>query len=458
MKRPVPLSINNASDATETNAPELSKKSRLGAALPSGSADQEPPPADVNDVDTTRDAPPMEVEEEETTPVDEEVPEEATEEDEWLGEGWLVPKGVVDDAVAAAKAAAAAQWDGKLTKLEAALEKCGEEGAPGSLEMIPKKDLTLKAIEEIININDVEGASYTSLFARREKTSKDKAQKRVRPKLKELIEEVKERKSVELEKAELEAQLSLELAAVEALPDDEPNITAQRSVLVCAYLMSGVNPKVLTTSNDQTSGNVDQLVIATKETGVDLMAQDDGEFFENTKDNKVLRVISTLERALNARPPKEVIDAVVGRIRFKRLAPRTDDAACAALAADVKSRAISFAAQGAESAAKVTAVLPPFPKRDAATLEVRQAENSAWSVAPAAEQANVCWGVQYDSYALGNAAPLQKWPKWLGRPTIVADPLTEMEGVPLTTIKPMDVLAKKLVRGEKVKKGRGDEV
>ena len=65
-------------------------------------------------------------------------------------EGWLSPKDVVDDAVAAARAAANAQCDGESTLLQAALAKCGEEGAPGSLEMIPKKDLTLKKIQEII--------------------------------------------------------------------------------------------------------------------------------------------------------------------------------------------------------------------------------------------------------------------------------------------------------------------
>ena len=221
MKRPVPLSINNASDATETNAPELSKKSRLGAALPSGSADQEPPPADVNDVNTTRDAPPMEVEEEETTPVAEEVPEEATEENKLLDEGWLSPKGVVDDAVAAARAARAAQWDGKLTKLNAALEKCGEKGAEDSLEKIPKKSLTQQHIIDIINIEDVEGADYASLFPDRKKMTKVNAQRKVRPKLEQLIKEARENRSLALEKAEFEAQLNLELVAFEALPDSD---------------------------------------------------------------------------------------------------------------------------------------------------------------------------------------------------------------------------------------------
>ena len=109
----------------------------------------------------------------------------------------------------------------------------------------------------------------------------------------------------------------------------------------------------------------------------------DGDDLLGTKENTVLRVAYALERALNARPPQEVVEAVLGRIRSSKHAPRTDDAASAALEADMISRASSFAAQGAESAAKVTAALPPFPKRDAATLEVRKAEERAWSAAPA---------------------------------------------------------------------------
>lgn len=236
MKRPVLLSINNASDATETDAPELSKKPRRSHTPSSGAADQEPGDGPENfDVDTTRDAPPMEVEEEETTPVDEEVPEEATEEDR-LDEGWLSKKCDVDDAVAAAKAAAAAQWDGKLTKLEAALEKCGEEGAPGSLEMIPKQDLKVKAIEEIINIKEVKGASYRSLFAGKEKTSAAKAQPRVRPTLVKLLKEAKGRKSVELERAELDARVDLEFAAIEALSEDTPDVTISVATSECTRL------------------------------------------------------------------------------------------------------------------------------------------------------------------------------------------------------------------------------
>ena len=175
----------------------------------------------------------------------------------------------------------------------------------------------------------------------------------------------------------------------------------------------------------------------------------DGDDLLGTKENTVLRVAYALERALNARPPQEVVEAVLGRIRSSKHAPRTDDAASAALEADMISRASSFAAQGAESAAKVTAALPPFPKRDAATLEVRKAEERAWSAAPAAARASVHFGVQYDSYALGTKAPLQRWPEWRGRPTIVAHPQSELDGVALTTTKPWDALAKSLVIGER---------
>ena len=187
---------------------------------------------------------------------------------------------------------------------------------------------------------------------------------------------------------------------------------------------------------------------------MELVTEIDGDALENTKDNRVLRVISTLEETLNALPPQEVIDAVLERIRLEKHAPRANEEGCAALEADLRSNAISFAARDAASATKVTVDLPPFPTRDPPTLTRRREEYEKWTGAPAAQQANVCWGVQYDSYALGTAAPLQKWPKLRGRPTLVADPLTKIEGGELTTIKPMDVLAWKLVRGEKSMKGK----
>ena len=240
MKRKAALSNNNASDATETDASQLSKKRRLGdTPQPSGAADQKPPPADGNDVDTTTsdEAPPMEVEEEETTPVAEEVPEEATEEDKRLDEGWLSPKDVVDDDAAAARAAAAAKSDGKLTKLRAALVACGMEGAPGSLEMIPSSQLTKKKIQNIIDIKEVDGASYGRLFAKgAKKTSKEKAQLLVRPKLKELINDATNNRSIEIARAELEARVNAEYAACEALPDDTSDVTISVATSECIRL------------------------------------------------------------------------------------------------------------------------------------------------------------------------------------------------------------------------------
>lgn len=173
----------------------------------------------------------------------------------------------------------------------------------------------------------------------------------------------------------------------------------------------------------------------------------DGDDLLGTKENTVLRVAYALERALNARPPQEVVEAVLGRIRSSKHAPRTDDAACAALEADLRSRTSSFVARGAAFAAKVTPDLPPFPTRDARTLELLQAENRAWSAAPPAKQAAVWSGLAFDSHVLGTSAPLQKWPKLRGRPTIVG-------GVELGTIKEMGALAKMLVHGEKSEKGK----
>ena len=453
MKRKAALSNNNASDATETDASQLSKKRRLGdTPQPSGAADQKPPPADGNDVDTTTsdEAPPMEVEEEETEPVAEEVPEEATEEEKRAAEGWLSPKSDVDDAVAAAKAAAAAQSDGELTKLRAALAKCGEEGAPGSLEKIPMKDLTLKKITDIIDIKGVVGATYSALYNKGEKTSKKKAHGRVRPKLKELLKGATENKTVALEKAEVETRLRFELAAVEALPDDEPDVTTLRSLLACGSLLENASSGCLTVCGDGESGTVDRLVVATRKAGVEVVGWVDGVALENTNKNNVLRVAYSLERALNALPPQEVVKAVIDRLKLLKYAPRVDKAGCAELATTIRDAATGFAARGPKSAAKVTVDLPSFPTRDPATLTRRREEYEKWTGAPAAQQAAVWSGVSLDSYALGTAAPLQKWPKYGGRPTIVG-------GVELATIKPMDVLAKKLAHGEKCEKGRAGE-
>ena len=449
MRPPLSPTSNNVKRASEKGASQTSKKQRLGdTPLPSGAADQKPP-ADGNDVDTTTrdEAPPMEVEEEDTKPVAEEVPEEATEEDKLLDEGWLSPKGVVDDAVAAAKAAANAQSDGILTKLNAALEKCGTEGEPGSLELIPKKELKKATIDEIINIKEVDGASYASLFAKGARTSIVKAQSLVRPKLKELLKEATENKSVALEKAEVEARLGLELAAVKALSDDEPDVTTLRSLLACGSLLDNASSDCLTTSKDKTSGNVDRIVNAMREAGVELVGSIDGDALENTNENRVLCVISSLEAKIAAEPPETVARAVIARIGKVKHAPRTDDAARAALEADLRSRTSSFVARGAAFAAKVTPDLPPFPTRDARTLELLQAENRAWSAAPPAKQAAVWSGLAFDSHVLGTSAPLQKWPKLRGRPTIVG-------GVELGTIKEMGALAKMLVHGEKSEKGK----
>jgi hypothetical protein len=226
------------------------------------------------------------------------------------------------------------------------------------------------------------------------------------------------------------------------------------SVHACALMMAEASSDCLTSSKDRESGNVDHLVIALKEAGLELAARIDGEQFKGTSENIVLCVAYSLQRALAARPPQEVVEAVIGRIKSLKHAPRANKAGCAELEASLRREARSFAALDAASAEKVTADLPELPKRDAATVAEREQEYNKWTGAPAAEQANVCWGVQYDSYALGATAPLQKWPNLRGRPTLVAHPLTKIEGVELGKIKEMDVLAKMLRDGEKKVEGK----
>ena len=154
-------------------------------------------------------------------------------------------------------------------------------------------------------------------------------------------------------------------------------------------LMADATEDCLTTSLHQDSGNVDQLVIAMRKAKVELVSKIDGVVLENTIKNNVLRVAYSVERALNARPPQEVIDAVLGRIRSLKHAPRTNKTACAALATTLIDNARSFAAQDAASAGKVTIKLGDFPIIDDATLEQREHEYNKWTAATPAGRADV---------------------------------------------------------------------
>ena len=75
--------------------------------------------------------------------------------------------------------------------------------------------------------------------------------------------------------------------------------------------------------------------------------------------------------------------------------------------------------RGPADTSRCRAVACTTSTRDPATLALRQAENSAWSAAPPAKQANVYLRLPYDSYVFGTTAPPQQWPEWQGRPTIV---------------------------------------
>ena len=178
---------------------------------------------------------------------------------------------------------------------------------------------------------------------------------------------------------------------------------------------------------------------------------------DQSRKSLVAAAVVSLDAAIAARPPKEVAKALVGRIRSVKHAPRANEAGCAALEASLRREARSFAVQDAASAEKVTPDLPPFPTRAAAAVALRETENLAWSAAPAAARAAVWSGLAFDSHALGTAAPLQEWPKLRGRPTLVAHPLTVVDGVELATVKSIGALAKKLVHGEKSEKGKAGE-
>ncbi|CAH0379808.1 unnamed protein product [Pelagomonas calceolata] len=446
MRPPLSPTSNNAKRASETAASQPWKKQRLGdTPLPSGAADQEPPPKDVaprekpekNDVEMTRgDARPMELVVEEGKPVgaEDEAEEEAqVDADEArAARGWLSNGDTVDAKVAEAVAALAKDNAPKKKHIEDTLE------ALPALEALVGNGLTKTECRDFCtkwNLPQQSGAI-------------GKIPEKLRTKLEKKQKEMVVQQKLDGERAVLETTLHLEHAAFDALPDsDKKGVVGQRSLLVLALLMAGASSDCLKKGKDQISGNVNHLVIALREAGVELANG-------GTNEATVLRAVSSLEAKIAELPPEIVASAVVERTRLAKHAARTNGAACAALATTIRDAATGFAAQGAASAAKMSVTLPDFPIIDDATLERRTAQNVKWSNAPPADLANVRLGTRYDSHVLGATAPPKDWPKWRGRPTIVADPLTKIEGVELTTIKPMGALAKKLLHGEKSEKGK----
>ena len=215
-------------------------------------------------------------------------------------------------------------------------------------------------------------------------------------------------------------------------------------------LMADATEDCLTTSLHQDSGNVDQLVIAMRKARVALVSGIDGEVLKNTKENIVLRVAYSLDEALDAASPKEVAEGVLERISSLKHAPRVNKAGCTALEASLRREASSFAARDVASADKVRVVLGDLPIRDDAEVKLRAQEYKTWTGAPPAKQVAVWSGLAFDSRALGTTAPPKRWSEWLDRPTVVAAPLTELDGVELGKIKEMEVLAKMLRTGEKI--------
>ena len=228
MRPPLSPTSNNVKRASEEGASQTSKKQRLGdTPPPSGAADQQPPPTAVapcdkpekKDVDMTRGGGGASTEEVEMEPVDAPEEEAAEEvEENWDEAGWVANESIVKDAVAAAEAAAAAGFDGELTKLNTALAECD------TLEAIPKDKLTQKDVKDVIK--GVEGISYGRLFEKKEKQQTfHKARGRVRPKLQALADAATENRRLAVTQAGVEAQLRLEYAACKALPADTSDVT-----------------------------------------------------------------------------------------------------------------------------------------------------------------------------------------------------------------------------------------
>ena len=459
MKRGPPLSPKNTTGAPERAASGLSKKARSSHTSSSGAADHEPPPKDVaprdepekKDVEMTRsDTRPTVLVDVKMEPVGaKDEAEEVTEDDAdeaWAAAGFRSNRDVVEATVAEAVA--------EVAKINAPKKKQNED----ALEALP-------ALEEKVGkgLKKTECTDFCTKWGLPQQPGgKDKIPKKLRALLEKEQKEMVVQQKLDGEGAVLETTLRLEMKLFEALPeDDKEGVIGWRSLQACASLMAEASSELLKCCKDGESGNVDRLIIGMRKANVELMSIVDGEHLENTNKNKVLRVICSLQNALDALPPKDVAAAVIDRLKLLKHAPRANKAACAALEADLTSRARSYAAQDAASAKKVTLDLGPLPLRNAAAVAERDREYKKWTAAPPAERAAVWSGVKCDSYALGTEAALQQWPEWLDRPTIVADPRTVIEGVELGTIKEMDVLAKSLATGErnvqgKLRKQQGD--
>ena len=178
---------------------------------------------------------------------------------------------------------------------------------------------------------------------------------------------------------------------------------------------------------------------------VGLLRRHDGVLDTYDKASLVRLMIESLAAKIAAEPPETVTAAVVERTRLVKHAPRANDTAIAALATSLKDRAASFAARGPEEAKKVTADLPPLPKRDAATVAEREQEYAEWTRAAPADRAAVWSRIPFDSHQYGCTEPLQEYPLLRGWPTIVSDP---------TATTTMEALAKALAHGEKLHRRR----
>ena len=220
VRPPLSPTSNNVKRPSETAASQPQKKLRLGdTPLPSGAADQEPPPKgvasrdepEINDVDVTRgDARPTALVEEEENPVDteDEAEEEAkVDEDEaWARNGFLSKRGDVDAAVAEAVAA--------LAKDNAPKKKHIED----VLKALPA--LEKKAADKTISTKDCSDfCEKWSLPSQRGK--KEQIPGRLRTSLEKKLKAMVGQQKLDGERTVLNTTLSLEIKAFDALPDSD---------------------------------------------------------------------------------------------------------------------------------------------------------------------------------------------------------------------------------------------
>ena len=314
---------------------------------------------------------------------------------------WLADPAVIAREVAAAKAEAVVDLNRLLGNLTTALGQCDR------LEKIPKERLKQK------DITDIAGDlfSFTSLFGKNEgRRTVVKAQFRVRKKLDAMIKETTKNRNLALQEAGLNARLRLELEARAVLKaaSAEASLEARRmSIRACAQLMQSADKDIL---NKGPSGNLGKLLAELKDVQVERICYVAGKQLKQDNLSLAGSIVQSLDAVLAKRPPEEVAQGEISRVRAEKLAPRSNRAASQAFETDIRSACKNYAAD-------TTLVLGTMPSLEGAEGERLRRAHDRRMDAPASQLASVHFCMPFDSTSLSGetAAPLV-WPELNGQP------------------------------------------